>query len=521
LNWLFFPPTISIGYLQLETQTQPFEAFVTSTNHHEPIWIQTYKMEHNTLAQWGKSLTECSDGGFAIAGSIMDSSYETDGLLIRTDVDGIHLWNETFGSSENDGFTDIVECQDGGFAIAGHYRQAEMWLVRTDSSGTLMWNNTYAGFSYTGGPVLVECEEGGFAIAGSKSLGLPHTEVWLIRTDANGVHQWNRTYGDEYPSQGLALVEAIGGFVIAGKTYDTDLDLHLTLLIRTSESGNQLWEKTLLPASTSSRGGVDLVNCSDGGFVIARTLYDIYPNRDMLVIRTDAVGDRTPDGWWRTYANTPESYDTAYSITECERGGFLLAGSTNQNAWLVRIDTDGNRFWDQGYSCPISGEPSYEFAVASSIVECSDGGFAFTGDFDASALNEEQVLLVRIPDPDIFWIEEPSDQTLQWGESMNYSLEMFAYAGVDQWSINDTLQFTVNTTGGITQNNQLDSGKYGLHVTVNDTAGNSIHGIFSVTILADPTPPIPSIPFYLIAAIIIGVVAIIVFRSYRRRQQSW
>jgi hypothetical protein len=219
------------------------------------------------------SLVECSGGGFAIAGSTI--SYAVGGndmWLIRTDANGNHLWNETYDNLGTEACYSVVECSGGGFALVGEAYGAagwEAWLVRTDANGNHLWDETYGGTDDDYGRCVVECSGGGFAIAGdTESLGAGNSDVWLIRTDANGNQLWIQTYGGSNWEVGMSLVECTtGGFVIAGGTHSYGTGDEDLWLVRLDPNGNELWNYPL--GGTLRDYGMSVIQDSSGGFVIA------------------------------------------------------------------------------------------------------------------------------------------------------------------------------------------------------------------------------------------------------------
>ncbi|MBD3408465.1 MAG: hypothetical protein GF411_20245 [Candidatus Lokiarchaeota archaeon] len=91
--------------------------------------------------------------------------------------------------------------------------------------------------------------------------------------------------------------------------------------------------------------------------------------------------------------------------------------------------------------------------------------------------------------PAISWNEEPSDQLNQLGYDFEYVLNITAYGFEIVWSINDTTNFDVSSTGLITNATFLPEGqRYGLFVEVEDVYSNSINASFEVAVI-DTTPP--------------------------------
>ncbi len=186
-----------------------------------PSWSRTYgKASDDRLF----SMVQCSSGGYALTGQTQSYGHgDVDAYLVRTDINGNHLWNKTFGGAHNDFGNAIVELSDG-FAIAGYSNSYSAsydgWLIRTDSNGNHQWNVTYGGIDPENLFGLVACTGGGFAMAGyTYSYGAGASDAWLVRTDSCGVLLWNKTYGELGMDIGNDLVEcSAGGFAIIGKT---------------------------------------------------------------------------------------------------------------------------------------------------------------------------------------------------------------------------------------------------------------------------------------------------------------
>lgn len=90
------------------------------------------------------------------------------------------------------------------------------------------------------------------------------------------------------------------------------------------------------------------------------------------------------------------------------------------------------------------------------------------------------------------WTTTPEDQIIQLGMPLAYQLEAFDNAGIQNWVVNDTVHFAL--VGGLLTNiTSLEPGIYYLNVSVQDSHGNMLSAIISVTV-QEPgiTPTIPS-----------------------------
>jgi hypothetical protein len=80
------------------------------------------------------------------------------------------------------------------------------------------------------------------------------------------------------------------------------------------------------------------------------------------------------------------------------------------------------------------------------------------------------------------WNPEPVDQMIDIGTDFYYDLNATDYSGIDQWWINDTVNFAIDDDGVITNINVLEAGSYVIDVSVNDTLDNTQTGSFRLTV---------------------------------------
>ncbi len=209
----------------------------------------------------GAKIIRCNDGGYAVGGVSANSSI----LLMRFDEDLNLLWRRDFGSIEYESFRDLIECDDGGFAIAAKYSTlvyddfvlvsgtVDVLIVRTDEDGYQQWNKTYGGSDSEEVHTIIQCSDGGFALAGSTSptpehatLYYYHYENWILRVNSAGDVLWqSKTPVDESLAYFPTMILYNDGFALAGQAYymsdyyDTDI-----VVQRTDIDGNQIWNRT-------------------------------------------------------------------------------------------------------------------------------------------------------------------------------------------------------------------------------------------------------------------------------------
>ena len=206
------------------TPTQRQDSFSLLSAPPPTEWNQTYGGTGDEIAF---ALVQTADGGYALLGDTdsFGAGY-TDVWLVKTDASGNHQWNKTYGGTYGDYGSDLVQTADGGYALAGDTLSfgagfGDFWLVKTYANGNHQWNKTYGGTDpewYFEG--LAQTSDGGYAISGrTLSFGAGSYDFWLVKTDASGMHEWNQTYGGTGDETAFALVQtADSGYAIAGFT---------------------------------------------------------------------------------------------------------------------------------------------------------------------------------------------------------------------------------------------------------------------------------------------------------------
>jgi hypothetical protein len=295
----------------------------------------------------------------------------------------------TYGGTGEDKAYALVATSDGGYALAGTIDSfgaggGDFWLVKTDVNGVMQWNRTYGGAGDELAYSLVVTSDGGYALAGyTGSYGA--RDFLLVKTDALGNMKWNRTFGgtgDDWANS--LVVTSDGGYALAGVwNFSSYFDLDDRAcsgdfwLVKTDASGNMLWNKTY--GGTLGDWASSLVVTSDGGYALAgkANSFNGYDGPAWLV-KTDSLGNME---WNKTYGEA--FYHFVESLVVTSDGGYALAGyalNSNEDYWLVKTDALGNMEWNQTYN---SGRA---IDNAHSVIETTDGGYAILGNigiFDA------------------------------------------------------------------------------------------------------------------------------------------
>ena len=264
----------------------------------------------------------------------------------------------------------IVETESGYVAFgvsgveSGQYIFKRILLTGIDHQGNQLWwktygedfHNYYAGLSRGG----IKTSDGGFAVSGgiedaTRVVGL------LMKFDENGDSLWSRIYGDTitpgYSFHGFYACKQLPdhGYLLAGTVYISGDDDDI-LLVRTDSLGNQIWRKSY-GALHFIESAYSLVQLPDGEFLIGymsdniNVFYTLHPG----ILKIDNQGNEI----WRKLYSGPYD-DSGCAVTLCQDGNYLLGSSygcisthpviTTGKAWIIKTDTTGNVIWDKKYA---------------------------------------------------------------------------------------------------------------------------------------------------------------------------
>jgi len=368
--------------------------------HSPPIeWSKTYG---GAGLENARCMIQTSDGGYTLAGDTESfGAGNKDFWLVKTDASGNMEWNQTYGGVRAEIAFSVVETSDGGYALAGRTRSfgaamVDCWLVKVDSSGNQEWRKSYGGAGIEAARSVVETSDGGYALAGfTESFGAGGEDFWLVKVDSSGNHEWNKTYGAAGNEGARSVVETSdGGYALAGETGSFgagDVDFWL---VKVDAAGNHEWNKTY--GAALADGAFSVVESSDGGYALAGYTRSFGASgSDFWLVKVDAAGNHE---WNKTYGgagNDPAHSLVETSVVEAGDGGYALAGFTvsfgegGQDGWLIETDADGNMEWNQTYGG--SGNDALN-----SVVETADGGYALAGFTESFGAGNQDFWLIKV-----------------------------------------------------------------------------------------------------------------------------
>lgn len=175
-------------------------------------------------------------------------------------------WQKCLGGSEYDVPHCIRQTADSGFIVVGlsesndgdismHYGSGDCWIVKLDVNGSLMWEETFGGNNNDAATAVERTTDGGYIVAGgSNSTDVVGNhggnDFLIIKLDPSGNLLWQRCFGgisDEYAESIQQTFD--GGYIAAGNTGSNDGDVSGNhgasdvWIIKLDDAGNLVWQK--------------------------------------------------------------------------------------------------------------------------------------------------------------------------------------------------------------------------------------------------------------------------------------
>jgi len=331
------------------------------------LWEKSYGGKH---AEYLFDAVPTADYGFILAGSSLsgktgnktsEGSGDLDFWVWKMNESGDMDWQKSFGGSGSDFLQSIKLTNDGGFILAGNsdsqkgfgkkddgFGDEDFWIIKLDAGGGEQWQKTIGGMGQEKLHSIAQTKDGGYILGGSsgsdkstnkKNNSFGNLDYWVVKLDKNGDIQWEKTFGGIYFDE-LRSIE------------------------QTADQGYILGGYSNSPASGNKKED----NIGIG---------------DYWIIKLDKTGE---EEWQQTLGGDKD--DQLYVVHQTYDGGYILGGNSNSGSnyskkksngkgtdfWIVKLDKEGQMAWQETYDF---GESD----ILTSIVENKDhtlliGGFA-------------------------------------------------------------------------------------------------------------------------------------------------
>lgn len=401
-NWFWIKVTDTFGYENIGSgQTNPIDSsplasdlyqinydngtFIISWSQNSDVDFQSYTLYESISSDMDNKIqiydtNVKTNTSYTVAGVILNSVkyyqiYTTDiyglismskiGIGVTHDwfVKSIQIWNRSLGNC-------IIQSNDNNYIITGYAEEGgenNLVLIKIDKQGSVIWYNTY-NYNYSDiGNYVYETVDNGFIITG-KSGG----KLFLIKTDYNGNPIWNKFFGGSGYDEGYSVKQTMdGGYIIAGERFGKSV----VWVIKTDLNGNEEWSKTW--SYGNHNAGYSVIQTLDNGYIVTGYA-DSY---GVWLIKLTQNGN---EEWSKRLSGS-----RGYEIEQTSDGNYIIAGIIGSNCFLMKVDSQGNEIWYNGYDIGGSYDRLY------SIEQTVDGGYIATGYTNIYENGDSDVLILK------------------------------------------------------------------------------------------------------------------------------
>ncbi|WP_435174331.1 PKD domain-containing protein [Halorussus sp. AFM4] len=186
------------------------------------VWSETYDTLRSGSDEYVNSVFVTDGGDLLLTGTTKGSSADpADAWVMRADAGGDLEWAQTYGGGELDRVHDATAAADGGFVLAGRTAsegagEEDGWVLKIGADGEKRWERTYGTDKADAFFGIHDDPDGGYVVSGTKHVaGDAGADGWVVKTDAAGRSDWQRTYGANYWDKFWPVVEGHGGGYLA------------------------------------------------------------------------------------------------------------------------------------------------------------------------------------------------------------------------------------------------------------------------------------------------------------------
>ena len=378
------------------------------------------------------NLIETRDGGYLVGGyfsesvdlgngEILTSNGNTDGIIVKYNINWEVQWAKTIGGSKDDLVKTMIETSDGGYLVGGHFESKTISL------------------------------ENEVNLKNSNSI---YTDGMLIKYDENGYVEWAKSIGGYYDEEINSVAETSdGGYIVGGYFGSSSITV-----------GNDVSGKPVELTSTGDQDGMLIKYDIEGKVKWAKAIGIASNHIDMDTIKSIV---ETEDGGYLVVGESGCWSGEAEGILDLGNGIILICNAYTEGI-IIKYDKDGN----VQFAKLITGT---NHDRVSSVAETNDGGFIVGVYSQSDTVNLGDGVNYIMRGQSNLIVKYNNKGTLQWvnesyGEEVfetkdggyivkSYSnVTKYSYQGTEIWSVE--LPIGISNVIETSNNNYLVGGSF-------------------------------------------------------------
>jgi len=351
----------------------------------------------------GYGVKETYDRQYIVAGST--SSWGNGGVdaqLLLIDSMGQLKWSKTYGGVLSDvAKSVVVNPADSGFIFTGHTSSFgnggyDVYVVRTDKNGVVIWQKSFGGLDWDFGKDIVFAPDGNLVICGNThSMGYGKKDGYVLKVNlGNGALMWQKYFGGSENDELVSVLYTSDAlFSLCGTKTTNDINNDFWLL-KLSVNGDSILSKSITSFTTNEKcydfiedKNSNLIFCGALDTTVAMTeKYSSYALKTNLngvfISQISFTNGATPDERFHSICNT-KSDNTVSMSRKIFQGFFKL------NSYVFKAINDFTYI-----SSPTYGDVEDEELF--NIENTSDDGYIMVGYTKSYQAVAEDIYVIKL-----------------------------------------------------------------------------------------------------------------------------
>ena len=295
-------------------------------------------------------------------------------IIFKYDKDKKLIWEKSFGGSKMDTFKDIVETSDGGYVVVGHTASGDIdglefaggvdaLIAKYDVNGNLIWKNTFSTSENEHFMNVIETADGGYIAYDYIYENFDNHKGLLVKYSSNGEEEWHKIIDNDGSDfiRDILLVEKNQILVLVDNTSSSNNFDSTNILIKYDSNGNIVWQKNW---GGNSEDSLLVLDKTENGYVSYGSSYssnitglekETIDDPSAVLVFFDEGGNIINQKSWN-YEKISYAYEEFNNIIQLPDGGYILSGVITDEVcsdlcdpFLLKLDKELNIVWENIY----------------------------------------------------------------------------------------------------------------------------------------------------------------------------
>ncbi len=363
-------------------------------------WMKTFG---GTEFDRGSGIVQLQDSSYLIGGWTTSFGGGDDTYVIHTDAKGNEINQFTYFPGRQ-GIPYHMEINDmGNVLMSGEimdtfgFNRRDFFLLELDTAANIQWFRTYGTEHDERTPNFQQTKDSGFILCGSTSNTINgYNDLYAVKTNTNRDTCWTITIGtllDEVNGFPFQLQD--GEYRLVGATWKPASDSIYTYIVKIDSNADTCWTKI---GKDKTTGQTWATMTSDSNIMIIGTKMDTLLDQAIYLKKFDQNANLL---WEKLYGGAMS--ELPKHVWETEDKGFIICGYSSSfgtigdtDLYLVKTDSLGNMLWQRTYGGP-------EFDNGWSVKSTLDDGYIIVGQTASFGAGDSDVWLLKTDSIGCIW----------------------------------------------------------------------------------------------------------------------